>query len=133
MLDVQIGLKHGNFELQLGFHLAECGIAVIFGPSGSGKTSLVNCIAGLETPDTGHIACHGETCFDAAQGINLPPEKRRIGYVFQDARLFPHLSVRDNLAFGLRFHASPHRQAAPGLDDVADLLDIGSLLHRRHS
>ena len=131
MLDVQIGLKHGNFELQLGFHLAECGIAVIFGPSGSGKTSLVNCIAGLETPDTGHIACHGETCFDAARGINLPPEKRRISYVFQDARLFPHLSVRDNLAFGLRFHASPHRQAAPGLDDVADLLDIGSLLHRR--
>ena len=131
MLDVNIRLKHGNFELQLGFRLTECGIAVIFGPSGSGKTSLVNCIAGLETPDAGHIACHGETCFNAAQGINLPPEKRRLGYVFQDARLFPHLSVRENLGFGMRFHASPHIETAPGMDDVADLLDIGSLLHRR--
>ncbi len=63
MLEVQIALKRGNFELQLGFCLAECGIAVIFGPSGSGKTSLINCIAGLETPDTGRIVCHGETRF----------------------------------------------------------------------
>ncbi len=131
MLEVNIRQKHGNFELRLGFHLTECGIAVIFGPSGSGKTSLINCIAGLETPDAGHIACHGATCFDAGQGINLPPEKRRLGYVFQDARLFPHLSVRDNLSFGLRFHAAQHPLAAPNVDDVADLLDIGSLLHRR--
>lgn len=131
MLKVQIRLKRGTFELQLGFHLAECGIAVIFGPSGSGKTSLINCIAGLETPDTGHIACHGETCFDSAQGINLPPEKRRLGYVFQDARLFPHLSVRDNLCFGQRFHTAHQPLNAPNINDVADLLDIGSLLHRR--
>ena len=131
MLEVQIALKRGNFELQLGFCLAECGIAVIFGPSGSGKTSLINCIAGLETPDAGRIVCHGETCFDSQQGINLPPEKRRLGYVFQDARLFPHLSVRDNLCFGLRFHTVQQPLAAPNVDDVADLLDIGSLLHRR--
>ena len=131
MLEVQIALKRGNFELQLGFCLAECGIAVIFGPSGSGKTSLINCIAGLETPDAGRIVCHGETCFDSQQGINLPPEKRRLGYVFQDARLFPHLSVRDNLSFGLRFHTVQQPLAAPNVDDVADLLDIGSLLHRR--
>ena len=131
MLEVQIALKRGNFELQLGFCLAECGIAVIFGPSGSGKTSLINCIAGLETPDAGRIVCHGETCFDSQQGINLPPEKRRLGYVFQDARLFPHLSVRDNLGFGLRFHTAQQPLAAPNVDDVADLLDIGSLLHRR--
>ena len=131
MLEVDIRLKHGNFELQLGFHLAECGIAVIFGPSGSGKTSLINCIAGLETPDVGHIACHGVTCFNAKAGINLPPEKRRLGYVFQDARLFPHLSVRDNLRFGQRFHTTSPPLAAPNLYDVADLLDIGSLLHRR--
>lgn len=131
MLEVQIALKRGNFELQLAFCLAECGIAVIFGPSGSGKTSLINCLAGLETPDTGRIVCHGETCFDSGQGINLPPEKRRLGYVFQDARLFPHLSVRDNLCFGLRFHNAQQPLAAPNVDDVADLLDIGSLLHRR--
>jgi len=131
MLHVNIRQKHGNFELQLAFHLAECGIAVIFGPSGSGKTSLINCIAGLETPDAGRIACHGATCFDADQAINLPPEKRNLGYVFQDARLFPHLSVRDNLRFGLRFHTPLRTQAAPGIDDVADLLDIGPLLHRR--
>ena len=104
MLEVDIRLKHDSFELQLGFHLAECGIAVIFGPSGSGKTSLINCIAGLETPDVGHIACHGVTCFNAKAGINLPPEKRRLGYVFQDARLFPHLSVRDN---GSLLHRRP--------------------------
>lgn len=87
-----------------------------------GKTSLINCIAGLETPDTGRIVCHGETCFDSKQGINLPPEQRRLGYVFQDARLFPHLSVRDNLGFGLRFHAAQQPLAAPNVDDVADLL-----------
>lgn len=131
MLHVKIHKKHGSFELQLSFHLAECGIAVIFGPSGSGKTSLINCIAGLETPDCGQILCHGLTCFDAGQGINLPPEKRRLGYVFQDARLFPHLSVADNLRFGLRFHTSPTSQNAPNMDDVADLLDIGPLLRRR--
>ena len=131
MLEVQIALKRGSFELQMGFCLAECGIAVIFGPSGSGKTSLINCIAGLETPDAGRIVCHGETCFDSQQGINLPPEKRRLGYVFQDARLFPHLSVRDNLCFGLRFHTVQQPLAAPNVNDVADLLDIGSLLHRR--
>ena len=131
MLDVNIRLKHGAFELQLGFHLAECGIAVIFGPSGSGKTSLVNCIAGLETPDAGRIVCRGETSFDASRGINLPPEKRRLGYVFQDARLFPHLTVLENLSFGLRFHPPRLLQPAPGVRDVADLLDIGSLLHRR--
>ena len=131
MLDVNISLKHGAFELQLGFHLAECGIAVIFGPSGSGKTSLVNCIAGLETPDAGRIVCRGETSFDAGRGINLPPEKRRLGYVFQDARLFPHLTVLENLSFGLRFHPPRLLQPAPGVRDVADLLDIGCLLHRR--
>jgi molybdate transport system ATP-binding protein len=130
MLEVHISLKRGNFELELGFHLSECGIAVIFGPSGSGKTSLINCIAGLETPDAGRIVCHGQTCFDADHGINLPPEKRRLGYVFQDARLFPHLSVRENLCFGQRFHPVPPSLTAPGIDDVADLLDIGPLLYR---
>ena len=131
MLEVNIWQKHGDFELRLDFRLAECGIAVIFGPSGSGKTSLINCIAGLETPDAGHIRCQGVNCFDAGQGVNLPPEQRRLGYVFQDARLFPHLSVRDNLCFGMRFHTAPDRDSAPDIDDVADLLDITPLLHRR--
>lgn len=130
MLHVDIHKKNGAFELQLTFTLAECGIAVIFGPSGSGKTSLINCIAGLETPDAGQILCHGITCFNAKQSINLPPEARRLGYVFQDARLFPHLSVRENLRFGLRFHAHSSKDA-PALDEVAELLDIAPLLHRR--
>lgn len=131
MLHVNIHKKHGAFELHLAFHLAGCGIAIIFGPSGSGKTSLINCIAGLEKPDCGQILCHGLACFDAGQGIDLPPEKRRLGYVFQDARLFPHLSVGDNLRFGLRFHASAAGRNKPDIADVADLLDIGPLLHRR--
>ena len=98
MLHVDIHKKPGKFELQIAFTLADCGIAIIFGPSGSGKTSLINCIAGLETPDAGQILCHGSTCFDAEQGINLPPEGRRLWamffrtpacfHTFQSARIY---------------------------------------------
>ena len=84
-------------ELELGF-----GVTALFGPSGAGKTSLVNMVAGLMAPDEGEIAI-GETCvFSSARGINLPPERRPVGVVFQDGRLFPHLSVRGNLTYGRR-------------------------------
>lgn len=131
MLEVNILQKHGAFELQTAFRIEECGITVVFGPSGSGKSSLINCIAGLETPVSGRIACRGSTYFDAEQGVNLPPEKRRLGYVFQDARLFPHLSVRENLGFGLRFRACSGQQSLPDLEEVAQLLGVAPLLDRR--
>lgn len=131
MLEVNILQKHGAFELQTAFHVEECGITVVFGPSGSGKSSLINCIAGLETPVSGRIACRGHTYFDAGLGVNLPPEKRRLGYVFQDARLFPHLSVRENLGFGLRFHSGARQNSLPDLEEVAHLLGVAPLLHRR--
>ncbi|MEG3180450.1 ATP-binding cassette domain-containing protein [Sphingomonas sp. LT1P40] len=75
-------------------------ITVLFGPSGAGKTSVLNMVAGLLLPDAGHVRVADETLFDAATGVNLPPERRGAGYVFQNSRLFPHLRVRANLAYG---------------------------------
>lgn len=100
------------------------GLTALFGPSGSGKTSVLNMVAGLLRPDTGRIAVGGETLF--GDGIDLPPERRRAGYVFQDGRLFPHRSVRANLLYG-------HRDGTGwiGLDEVTGLLGIAGLLDRR--
>jgi len=105
------------------------GITALVGPSGQGKTSTLDAVAGLLRPVSGRIAVGGEVLFDAAQGIDLPPEARATGYVFQDLRLFPHLSVRDNLLFGAGRAASVH--GAVTLDEVASILDIAPLLARR--
>ena len=101
----------------------------MFGPSGSGKTSLVNMIAGLLKPDRGAIALDDTVLFDAAKDINVPPHQRRIGYVFQEGRLFPHLSVRQNLDYGRRMSRQP--RDAKEFERIAALLDIGHLLDRR--
>lgn len=106
----------------------EGGLTALFGPSGAGKTSLLNMVAGLLRPDRGRIAVAGETLFDSARGIDLPPEKRRAGYVFQDLRLFPHRRVRDNLLYGWRIAEPAHRWMT--LDEAADFLGIGHLLNR---
>ena len=109
-------------ELELDF-----GVTALFGPSGAGKTSLVNMVAGLLAPDEGEIAI-GETCvFSSSRGINLPPERRPVGVVFQDGRLFPHLSVRGNLTYGRRRGAL----APPSLKEVVERLELGTLLNRR--
>jgi molybdate transport system ATP-binding protein len=104
------------------------GLTALFGPSGSGKSSILNMVAGLLKPDRGRIVVGGETLFDSAAGINLPPEKRRAGYVFQDGRLFPHKRVRDNLLYGWRL-ADPARRWMT-LDEAVDFLGIGPLLAR---
>src|ERR1700742_3651082 len=100
-LDVQKLL--GEFSLEAAFE-SEGRVTGLFGASGSGKTSLVNMIAGLLTPDRGTIALDGEALDDTAAHIHVPPHRRRIGYVFQDARLFPHLDVRQNLDYGRRMN-----------------------------
>ena len=98
---IQIRKRLGNeFDLDLAVALPP-GITILFGPSGAGKTTVLNCVAGLVHPDQGRIATQQNTFFDSEQGINLPPQRRRIGYVFQDLALFSHLSVLSNVEYGL--------------------------------
>jgi len=128
VLAVEVEKQLGTFKLAVRFQ-APGGATALFGPSGAGKTSVINMIAGLLRPDCGRIALDGIVLFDASAGIDVPPHRRRIGYVFQDGRLFPHLSVRQNLDYGRRM--SRHPRDAGALDHVVDLLDIGHLLERR--
>ena len=128
MLDVDVEKQLGTFKLSARFQAAH-GATVLFGPSGAGKTSVVNMIAGLVTPDRGTIALAGTVLFDAGKGIDMPPHRRRIGYVFQEGRLFPHLSVRQNLDYGRRMSGQPRDEGE--FERIAALLDIGHLLDRR--
>jgi molybdate transport system ATP-binding protein len=129
MIEVAVEKRLGDFQLRARFSAPSAGIIALYGPSGSGKTTLVNAIAGLVTPDRGQIAIEGETLYSSVDGIDLPPQRRRVGYVFQEARLFPHFSVRGNLGYGMRRGAGD--AAAPGLDAVAKLLGLEALLDRR--
>jgi molybdate transport system ATP-binding protein len=128
MLAVDVEKDLGGLQLNVRFQAAG-GATALFGPSGAGKTSAVNMIAGLLTPDRGSIVLDGTVLFDAAAKIDLPPNLRRIGYVFQEGRLFPHLSVRQNLDYGRRMSGRP--RDARELARIAALLDIGHLLERR--
>ena len=127
-LDVDIERRLGDFRLKARF-TANAGLTAFFGRSGSGKTSLANAIAGLDRPDAGHISVGDTVLFDADAGLHLPPERRRIGYVFQDARLFPHMTVCGNLDYGRRF--VPANEPQLDFEMVVDLLDLASLLERR--
>jgi molybdate transport system ATP-binding protein len=127
MLEVEVRARLGDFNLDAQFHGVADGVTVLYGPSGAGKSSVLAAVAGALRPEAGRIALGGEVLFDSAKGIDLPMERRRIGWVFQDARLFPHLSVEGNLRFGLR-------RAPPGpirFDEAVEALGIGHLLHRR--
>ncbi len=126
MLQVSLVKQLEAFELRVSFCLPQTGITVLWGISGSGKTTILHAVAGLLRPDAGRIVCDGTVWFDGERGICLAPEQRRIGYVFQDVRLFPHLSVRSNLLFGQRFRG----RSPIALEDVATLLDVKKLLHR---
>jgi molybdate transport system ATP-binding protein len=127
MLSVSIKKTLGDFDLDSAFDSE--GVTALFGPSGSGKTSVINMIAGLMAPDVGRIALDGDVLFDAAAQINLRPWKRRIGTVFQEGRLFPHLSVKHNLDYGRWM--SGLAADAKTFAHAVDLLDIGHLLDRR--
>ena len=128
VLRVDIAKQLGEFSLSASFE-SEGRVTGLFGASGAGKTSLINVIAGLLTPDRGSIAVDGETLDDTAAGVHVPPHRRRIGYVFQDARLFPHLDVRQNLDYGRRMNRLADDPAQRRR--VTDLLDIGHLMDRR--
>jgi molybdate transport system ATP-binding protein len=128
MLAVDVEKKLGDFAVTAKF-ASETGATVLFGPSGAGKTTVVNMIAGLLKPDRGRIALDGEVLFDDAARIDVPVWRRRIGYVFQEGRLFPHLSVRHNLDYG-RWMGGHAGDSAAFVHAVA-LLDIGHLLDRR--
>jgi len=128
MLRVDVSKQLGEFSLQASF-ASEGRVTGLFGASGAGKTSLINIIAGLLRPDRGTIAIDAETLDHTAERVHVPAHRRRIGYVFQDARLFPHLDVGANLDYGRRMNRLADDAAARAR--VTDLLDIGSLLNRR--
>jgi molybdate transport system ATP-binding protein len=128
MLRVDIAKQLGDFLLEASFS-SEGRVTGLFGASGAGKTSLVNMIAGLMRPDRGVIALDDEILDNTEKGAHVPPHRRRIGYVFQDARLFPHMNVAQNLGYGRRMNGLPDDGAQQ--KRVTDLLDIGHLLDRR--
>ena len=128
MLVVAVEKRLGDFTLAVKFD-AMVGATALFGPSGAGKSSVANLIAGLLTPDRGRIALDDTVLFDSAARIDVPPHRRRIGYVFQEGRLFPHLTVRRNLDYGRRMNGLARDEAE--MRHIVDLLDIGHLLDRR--
>jgi len=129
MLEVDIEHRLADFSLDIHFRAGR-GLTALFGRSGAGKTSVVNAIAGLLRPRRGRIVTDGSVLLDTEHGICVPTHRRRVGYVFQEGRFFPHLTVRQNLTFGRWFAPARERRAA-GLDDVVDLLGIANLLDRR--
>lgn len=128
MLRVNVFKQLGEFSIETSFE-SQGRVTGLFGTSGAGKTSLVNMIAGLLRPDRGTLSIGDDIMDDAAAGIHVPPHRRRIGYVFQDARLFPHLSVRSNLDYGRRMNGFAYDASAE--QRIVDLLGIEALLDRR--
>lgn len=129
MLSVEIKKNLGLLSIDLAFKTEKARVIALFGPSGSGKTSVISMIAGLMKPDFGKISLNGSTFFDSSKQIDIPPEKRKTGYVFQDGKLFPHLTVRSNLEYGMKLVRKSDRHI--GFDQVVNLLGIENLLSRR--
>ncbi len=125
--DIDMSRRLGSAHIRLTLN-AEPGLVALFGSSGAGKTSILNMVAGLLRPDEGRIVVAGKMLFDTATRINLPPERRRAGYVFQDGRLFPHRRVRANLLYGMKTTPPEHRWMT--LDEAVAFLGIGHLLDR---
>jgi len=130
---IEVALRHrfgpDGFALDAAFAAPQRGVTALFGPSGCGKTTILAAVAGLLRPRSGRVALDGAVLLDTAAGISLPPERRRCSVVFQDARLFPHLSVATNLRYGMR--RAPRDAEGPGFEEVVALLGIGHLLARR--
>ncbi|HXP95667.1 MAG TPA: molybdenum ABC transporter ATP-binding protein [Telmatospirillum sp.] len=129
MLDVALRKMNGNFQIDLAFQSDGAMVTALFGRSGSGKTSVIDMVAGLVRPNEGRVAVDGRVLFDSQRGLDLPPARRRIGYVFQDGRLFPHYTVRGNLVYGME--RTPAAERCIRFDSVIEVLGIGPLLDRR--
>jgi molybdate transport system ATP-binding protein len=125
---VDVASQRGEFSLKAKFE-SDVRLIGLFGASGSGKTTLIHLIAGLLRPSRGRIEIEGETLFDSARNIDVPARRRRVGLVYQDSLLFPHLSVRQNLLFGHFF--TPKTERRVPYDSVVETLGISALLDRR--
>jgi molybdate transport system ATP-binding protein len=130
MIEVAIRHRQGALDLAVAFESRER-VTALLGRSGAGKTTTLNIIAGLIAPDSGHVAVDGRVLLDTEKGISVPPHRRRIGYVFQDARLFPHLTVRQNLVYGARRVGRPRAETERDCAHLVALLGIEALLPRR--
>ena len=128
MLSLQLTCRLGDFDLDVDV-TCRYPVTAIYGPSGAGKTTLLNLVAGLMRSDAGRVELDGDVLYDAATGVDLPPEARRLGYVFQQDLLFPHLNVDDNLRFGYDLLPASQRRFEPAR--IVELLEIGPLLARR--
>lgn len=128
-VSVDIRKLLGAFALDAWFQ-CDAGVTALFGKSGAGKTSIIQMIAGLTTPDNGSITIDGEAVYDSSTKLDISPENRQVGYVFQDARLFPHMNVRRNLEYGSRRNRRA-KDRKPAFDDVVDVLALAPLLDRQ--
>lgn len=128
MMDIRLHLKYSAFTLDVDLHLPGRGVSALYGHSGSGKTTCLRCIAGLERAEDGFVQINDQIWQDSRKGLFVPPHKRALGYVFQEASLFPHLSVRANLEFG--FKRIPRLQRRVDMAQATELLGIGHLLER---
>jgi molybdate transport system ATP-binding protein len=125
--EVDIAIQRGSTRIRGDFKAPD-GLTALFGASGAGKTTMLDAVAGLLKPESGRIVVSDRVLFDSKAGVNLKPEQRACGYIFQDSRLFPHRSVRDNLLFGWRLVPPERRWMA--LEEAIDFLGIGHLLSR---
>ena len=130
LLDLRIRKGYPGFKLEVDVSFSE-GVTAIFGPSGSGKTTILNCISGLSNPDEGGIYLHSRALFSSSRGINLRPERRRVGYMFQESILFPHYRVRENILYGFKLTPPERRKIQP--EQLVELLDLGPLMERHPS
>lgn len=126
-ITARFNVDYGSFQLAVDLRLPTSGVTVLFGPSGSGKTTLLRCIAGLQQAPRGFLEINGTIWQDSERGIFVPTYKRSLGYVFQEANLFPHLSVKENLQFGIK---RTGKSASTDLPHILELLGIGHLLDR---
>ncbi|MEC6036861.1 ATP-binding cassette domain-containing protein [Acinetobacter nosocomialis] len=127
LIDCRFQLHMGQFHIEPSFQ-SDASVIGLFGASGSGKTSILHAIAGLNTPRSGIIKIQGQTWFDSGQKINLSTQKRHVGLVFQDAQLFPHKTIKQNLLFGLKHLSQQERHFEA--DYIIELLKLGHLLQR---
>lgn len=128
MIEIRLRHAHAGFSLDVDITAPLAGVTALFGPSGCGKTTILSAVAGLLRPDAGRIAVAGRVLLDTAARVAVPAHRRRCGVVFQEARLFPHLTVLDNLRYGAR--RAPRDAVGPGLEEVVALLGLDALLGR---